>query len=255
MSTHHKEPCPCGSGKRYKHCHMAKDEARRRNVFLGVIAAIVVVAAAGLFAPKWLAQQAAERAAKAAIATARADSAAGRTNPIAAGAGDVPVSQAFGVRTPLGTTSAPVPDPNALSLKPPNSGELAPGEHPAPWEYDVALNRHYDPRPGHMHWHTGPPPADPTALSALPQVTTTGSNGAVVTTTSPMSSTPLLPNEHPKPWEYDAKKDRHYDPRLGHEHWHSGPPPPPANRTGTLGPRATASSGGAAPAAADSGAH
>ena len=28
---------------------------------------------------------------------------------------------------------------------------------PKPWEYDVILNKHWD--PVHQHWHDGPPPA------------------------------------------------------------------------------------------------
>lgn len=26
------------------------------------------------------------------------------------------------------------------------------------WEYDAASNTHFDPSPGHNHWHQGPPP-------------------------------------------------------------------------------------------------
>ena len=36
--------------------------------------------------------------------------------------------------------------------------QLLPGnETPRPWEYDLVLNRHWDPE--HGHWHDGPPPA------------------------------------------------------------------------------------------------
>jgi hypothetical protein len=30
-STGRNEPCPCGSGKKYKKCHMAADEAKRHG--------------------------------------------------------------------------------------------------------------------------------------------------------------------------------------------------------------------------------
>lgn len=35
--------------------------------------------------------------------------------------------------------------------------QAAPGQ---PWEHDVRNNRHWDPRPGHQHWHSGPPPSE-----------------------------------------------------------------------------------------------
>jgi len=34
-----------------------------------------------------------------------------------------------------------------------------------PWEYDAAANAHWDPRPGHQHWHAGPPPPDEQRLA------------------------------------------------------------------------------------------
>jgi hypothetical protein len=89
---------------------------------------------------------------------------------------------------PNGVAGPPIRDPSALTLKPPNSGDVLPGEHPKDWEYDVAKNRYYDPRPGHMHWHTGPPPADPNAPVAAPQITVRTPDGTpikVTTTSSP----------------------------------------------------------------------
>jgi hypothetical protein len=35
----------------------------------------------------------------------------------------------------------------------------APMRQGKPWEYDAASNMHFDPSPGHQHWHQGPPPA------------------------------------------------------------------------------------------------
>ena len=32
------------------------------------------------------------------------------------------------------------------------------GEIPAPWYHDTLNNRHWNPEPGHAHWHPGPPP-------------------------------------------------------------------------------------------------
>src|SRR5436309_437099 len=44
-----KDPCPCGSGKRYKHCHGPRNRARRQRavVALGAVAALVAGAAVG----------------------------------------------------------------------------------------------------------------------------------------------------------------------------------------------------------------
>jgi hypothetical protein len=66
--------------------------------------------------------------------------------------------------------------------------------NPTPWQYDPVTNKHYDPSPGHEHWHQGP----------APSVT------------------------QPKPWEYDAATDKFWHPV--HNHWHNGPPPPPDQR-------------------------
>jgi hypothetical protein len=97
----------------------------------------------------------------------------------------------LGETGPGGIVRAPIPDPNELTVRPPNSGELAPGEHPRPWEYDVAHNRYYDPRPGHMHWHSGQPPADTTRPFQAPVVVVSGGNGGPVTvTTSSVKVTP-----------------------------------------------------------------
>jgi hypothetical protein len=109
---------------------------------------------------------------------------------------------------------------------------LGPNEHPAPWEYDVEHDRHYDPRPEHRHWHQGPPPAG--LASGLP-APATGASGPMTITgkdgTPIQIATPLGPNEHPAPWEYDAANNRYFDPSPGHNHWHPGKPPANAGRT------------------------
>jgi hypothetical protein len=188
MATHSKDSCPCGSGKRYKHCHQPIDAARRRNliVFGGLVVALVVAA---WFAIPWIMAKtgAGKRAVAGAVA---ADSAARKELEAAPGAAGVVGTAgargaaAIGVVNPNGVAGPPLRDPNALTLKPPNSGELAPGEHPAPWEYDVARNRYYDPRPGHMHWHSGAPPADPNAPIPAPQVIVTTPDGSPVKVTT-----------------------------------------------------------------------
>ncbi len=51
-------------------------------------------------------------------------------------------------------------------------------------------------------------------------------------TPPPILSTPSLAGaslattgQNPAPYQYDPIKDQHWDPRLGHEHWHNGRPP------------------------------
>ncbi len=70
---------------------------------------------------------------------------------------------------------------------------------PKPWEYNERTNQHWDPTPGHQHWHPGPPPVQ---------------TGAEATT--------------PEPWFYNEQTDQYWDP--GHNHWHDGKPPPPDQR-------------------------
>ena len=245
MTTHHKDLCPCGSGKRYKHCHLPTDQKRnRRDLFLaiGVVLALIVGVAAWGAITQWRANQANT------AANVQRDSTGaltgGRVVPIPGGAGDVsgtsaPVPQgAFGGVVPGRNNAPPIPTTAGKVVPMSGSQSLQPGENPVPWQYDVAKNRHYDPRPGHQHWHDGPPPADTSKTSPTittnPVVTVGGSGTAIktTTTTTPITggSTALAPGENPAPWEYDQAKNRHFDPRDAHRHWHSGPPPPPSER-------------------------
>ena len=190
MTTHSKDLCPCGSGKRYKHCHQKKDEARRRTfLFGGLVAVLVAVLAAG-FGPGLLAKIR-KPAATTAKATAAADSAARAELAAKSGAIGTSAAQgaaAIGVVNPNGVAGPPLRDPGALTLTPPNSGALAPGEHPKDWEYDVAKNRYYDPREGHKHWHSGPPPVDPNAPQPMPNIIVTTPDGKPVQVTTSTTS-------------------------------------------------------------------
>ena len=252
MTTHHKDLCRCGSGKRYKHCHLPADQARaRRGWIIGIGAAallVVGVAAWGGYA-RWQEQRARELGTS--VDSLRAQGAA---SPGGAMGGDVTgttspaPSGTFGNMSPGGLPPSPT---GSLPMGQSSSSAVMPGENPTPWQYDVAKNRHYDPRPGHQHWHNGPPPADTstavgiTTTSGTPSVSvggggsvtvgggTSGLKPTVTTTTTPITSagsTPLAPGENPAPWEYDKAKDRHFDPRDAHRHWHAGPPPPVSER-------------------------
>ena len=56
MSVNHKDACPCGSGKRYKHCHQPIDAARRRNLLVFGAAVVVVAVAGTLLGPRLMAK-------------------------------------------------------------------------------------------------------------------------------------------------------------------------------------------------------
>lgn len=70
----------------------------------------------------------------------------------------------FVERTPLnqGQSATTASGATGLQLGTPAPG--TPGGAPArtgtPWEHDETTNHHWDPRPGHQHWHQGPPPPD-----------------------------------------------------------------------------------------------
>jgi len=191
------------------------------------------------------------------------DAAADGANSVTAGGGEVllgaavsgvnsPAPQgAFGTMVPGRNDQAPIPATagRSLPMGPSSSQAVMPGENPTRWQYDVARNRHYNPLPGHQHWHNGPPPSDTsgalTVTGTNPTVSVGGGgsgglsvSGGAITTPSKVSgstmatsgSEPLKPGENPAPWEYDKARDRHYNPTDAHRHWHSGPPPPVSER-------------------------
>lgn len=49
--------------------------------------------------------------------------------------------------------------PKPAGVVPAGSAAGAPARMGSPWEFDSASNTHFDPSPGHNHWHAGPPPA------------------------------------------------------------------------------------------------
>jgi hypothetical protein len=209
MPVHHKDPCPCGSGKRYKHCCLPREAARRqRTLTFAGLGFLAVVTGAGL------------------VLARRGDQArdtAPASGPLSGGTGGSP----FGTLTP-GTNAPPgtvagagAGSQVATPTSPAGSQPLAPGESPKPWHYDVAGNRHFDPRPEHNHWHTGPPPPAGQRTSSPVTTQTTQSTGGV----SVAANEPLKPGENPAPWFYDQANNRHYDPRPEHRHWHPGAPP------------------------------
>lgn len=132
-------PCPCGSGRKYKHCCARQAAAAegsenwRTSKRLNVLLIVLLVAIVGLWVMSLL---------------------AGGEEGASANGG-----------TP-GMTPAPWtydaendrhwdPAHNHWHDGPPPEGAPQP---PAAWEYDVESDRHWHPE--HRHWHDGPPPAE-----------------------------------------------------------------------------------------------
>jgi hypothetical protein len=140
--------------------------------------------------------------------------------------------------------AGPAPAPAPAQLATPAQAPLAGGPldstlagQPRPWEYDPVGNRHWNPEPGHQHWHNGPPPApaqtQTSSGSTLVGPITAGSGNLPPIALSPGGPQPVQQATGPQPgdpaaWEYDAAKNQHWHP--GHRHWHPGEPPPPDQR-------------------------
>ena len=126
------DPCPCGSGLKYKHCHAGKmrlSVGGPRGWLWGAIGLIVVAAIA------WgvMRSQGRSSAPTGMVMTPQ---------PISPGASSIPTT---------GAVPGPAPLNNDPTAKAPPGGAT-----PEPWAYDAARNRHYD--PNHGHFHDGPPP-------------------------------------------------------------------------------------------------
>lgn len=219
---HAKDPCSCGSGKRYKHCHMPREKQRSRNTVWLVAVPVVVVAVVGL--ALWARRP--DRA-QGMLPGGIRSSAAPATSGSLTSANQSPLPDG---RAPQAWEfdasgnrhwdpghghwhDGPPPPPEQRTVTEPErrtSHEDNPSiPNPEPWQYDASKDLHYD--PGHGHWHSGQPPA-------------ADQRGATATQARPPVGNPSIPN--PQPWQYDPVSDRHFNPE--HGHWHSGPPP--ANR-------------------------
>jgi hypothetical protein len=220
LETSSKDPCPCGSGKRYKHCCKERDLKKKNNYQYLFFLLPVVIVAIGLI----LWSQRSDRPTFRQALTGQ--SATGGTasqdqSPLPDGRSpeawefDGPRDRYWdpnhnhwhdGPPPPEGqrTVGAPANAPQTTNANIPN---------PEPWQFDPETNRHFD--PGHKHWHQGPaPPEDQRTASSTTATTTT-------TTTTPAGTNPDIPN--PTPYQYDPVTNQYWDP--GHAHWHRGTPP------------------------------
>ena len=121
--------------------------------------------------------------------------------------------------------------PDALTTTPPVLGPAATDvtsgiPNPSPWQYDPVTDRHWVATEGHNHRHKGRPPANAGAATAGTTFTP-----PIPSTARPSSGVPDIAN--PQPWQYDPVTNKHWDPRVGHLHWHAGQAPPPDQRQPT----------------------
>jgi len=167
--TARNQPCPCGSGKKYKACCGTGDKTRSGAALgktLGIVVVVVVIAGVFIVANHF------------------------RTADLSAEAAN-----------------------------------------PEPWEYNASTNQHYNPLPGHEHWHDGPPPQNPagtlnTATLPVPvqqQVPT-------VPTAAPVQPAGDPADGSPEDWEYNAGNDSHWNPVT--QTWDAGMPPVEAFTSG-----------------------
>lgn len=148
------DPCPCGSGRKYKHCCAGKRRIRSSGtlwVIAGIVVAAVVVGV---------------------VMTRRGDGVVPQVPTGMPSATNGPPAEPWAYDSVTKRHydpghghwhDGPPPPPEARGLAAPGSpaaetpGSPTPsGPTPAAWTHDVAGNRHWD--PNHGHWHPGPPP-------------------------------------------------------------------------------------------------
>jgi hypothetical protein len=159
------EPCPCGSGQKYKRCCLVKGQqgSYGRNT---LIVAAAIIALVGLAVWQSFTSQSPERIPAVLPAEGSAPPPSAPTPAATAATPGSPTPWQYDKATnrhwdpnhkhwhdgpPPSNRETPSSAP-ALTATP----DTSPGETPAPWTYDAANNRHWD--PNHNHWHQGPPP-------------------------------------------------------------------------------------------------
>lgn len=227
METRSKDPCPCGSGKRYKHCCRDRDRKKKNSYQYLFFLLPVVVVAIGLVLWSQRNDRPTFRQAltgqPAASATASEDQ-----SPLPDGRNpapwefDAPRNRHWNPGHGHWHNGPPPPE-NQRSTVPANAPQAVNPNvpDPEPWQFDPETNQHFD--PNHKHWHQGPaPPEDQRKTSSTSNTVTT-----TTTTTAPLGTNPDIPN--PEPYQYDPVTNQYYDP--GHAHWHRGRPP--SDRSGS----------------------
>lgn len=164
------DPCPCGSGRKYKNCHAGRASFGERAVAgirLPWVIGIAVAAVAILIGVSMLynrgpgisrgpAQPLSSAPASGAMPGAwEYDSLTNKHfDPGHGHWHDGPPPANASQQTPTLPSSPSTSITGGAVPAPPS---VPAGTTPQPWQYDAATNRHYDPT--HGHWHQGPPPA------------------------------------------------------------------------------------------------
>ena len=168
-----KDPCHCGSGKRYKHCHMSQERTKSKSAFWLLAVPIFVVLIVGI--ALWARQSnapvegALPPGVRGAPQSAAAGSMTASANQDPLPGGRVPADWEFDRANNRHWSPShghwhegPPPPPDQRDLtattvtQTENTNPTIP--NPTPWQYDATSDKHFD--PGHKHWHAGPPPAN-----------------------------------------------------------------------------------------------
>ena len=190
--VHRNDPCPCGSGRKFKSCHGRSSGVMRRPVALpmwGVIVGVIVVGAAAAMGVRLATRPAAlpDRLMPAPIGAALP------SPGTASVAGSEPAAWSYDPRTnkhwnpdhrhwhdgpaPATATAGRDSAGRTITVSPPRPVSPVATPEPSPWTYDESRKQYWDPR--HHHGHNGPQPslAKRESLMALPP------RGATVTPT------------------------------------------------------------------------
>ncbi len=186
------DPCPCGSGKKYKHCH-GRGGATRPVILppWGMIGIVVVVV--GAVALLWNTMR-------------KPGTDASRAPLVSRGATAPPA----GANAPPGALEPRdwQYDPRQNQYWDPVHRHWHNGAPPLDTAAFADSERHVS-SPGASPETTAGPAARPTA--------------------PPTPTTPVVVKPEPAPYFYDAATNRHWDPN--HHHWHDGMPPPESLRS------------------------
>ncbi len=236
--TMRNEPCPCGSGKKYKACHGTTDQTRSGRGparILAIVVVIVVIGGAAIAVNHF-------RTADLSEPKLVYDAENNRYwDPVHSHWHDGRPPAHGGAAAPAPAGLKPEPyeynaetnhywDPEHAHWhegRPPSDHVFtaADGRTPEPYEYDAATDQHFD--PGHGHWHEGMRPAQ----AAVPEIP----GGTNVTQVSDEEAARMIESGQATQvgqeeagivtpgWKYDAENDRHWNPKT--KTWEQGMPP------------------------------
>ena len=203
--TSRNEPCPCGSGKKYKACHGTTDKSRSGLASSRILAIVVgiVILGGGAIAVNHF-----------------------RTADLEGGAAYVYDAENDRYWDPTHSHWHDGRPPTEQGGIAPAAGTVT----PQPWAYDAEKDQYYHPE--HGHWHEGLPPTQQAAPPPLLPEIQGGTNVRQISAEE--ASRRLAAGEAqeiasedvglgPAAWEYDVDSDRHWNPTT--KTWDQGMPP------------------------------